>query len=177
MTLRDPYRNFKFEVEIAGFTRAGFSMIGGLKQTTEVIEYREGGENETPRKIPGQTSFDNATFERGMSAEGSITTPGIPNANGGDIPNWGTQILQLDADAANPPGTDGASSVDFRRDVVVYLKNKSGERVWKWTLLRAWPAEMEYGDLDAKSNELIIEKMSLAYEGLKSEKLLSGPPM
>ena len=177
MALRDPYRNFKFEVEIGGFTRAGFRMVSGFKQTTEVIEYREGGENETPRKLPGQTTYENITLERGMSAEGGISSPGSLGS-GGDMVNWAAQIFNLDSkDGQQPPGTDGASNQDFRRDVVCYLKNKSGVRVEKITIIRAWPTECEMGDLDASSNEVLIEKLVLANEGVRWEKLVVGAPL
>jgi phage tail-like protein len=162
MAIRDPYRNFKFRVEING-TDMGFRTVSGLKESTEIIEYREGGENETPRKLPGQTTFENVTLERGMAADGS------------DLLGWRDQIFSLDKTAgAQPPGTDGTGIADFRREVVIYLKNKSGVEVWKWTVLRAWPAEFEVGDLDASSNEVLIEKLVLANEGILSEKLVTA---
>jgi phage tail-like protein len=165
MPIRDPYRNFKFRVEINGVPM-GFRMISGLKETTEIIEYREGGENETPRKLPGQTTFENVVLERGMAADGS------------DLLGWRDQIFSLDnTEGAQPPGTDGAGTADFRREVVIYLKNKSGVDVWKWTVQRAWPSELEIGDLDASSNEVLIEKLTLANEGILAEKLVTAGPL
>ena len=162
MAIRDPFRNFKFRVEVGG-VEIGFRMVSGLKETTEIIEYREGGENETPRKIPGQTTFENVTLERGLCASGV------------DLLNWRQQIFSLDNPVTeHPPATDGASNLDFRRDVVIYLKNKSGEEVHQWTVIRAWPSEMEVGDLDASSNEVLVEKLVLANEGIKSVRLAPG---
>lgn len=150
--MTDPYRNFKFEVEIAGFTRAGFNKIGGLKRTTEVIEYREGGENETPHKLPGQTSFDNVTLERGISFDS-------------DFIEWANSIFNVDqADGAQ--GDD-----DFRRTVTIYLKNKAGQRVVKWTVFRAWPLDDGNEDLDASANDVLKDMITLANEGIKKEKL------
>lgn len=148
----DIWRNFKFEVEVDGFVRAGFSKVTGLKQTTEIIEYREGGENETPRKLPGQTKFDNITLERGKTIDTDFT-------------DWAGQVFTIDA-------RDGAQGDDnFRKRVVIYLKDKSGARVRKWTLVQTWPTEYSAGDLDASSNEVLVNSLVLAHEGMKEEAL------
>lgn len=148
--MADMYRNFKFEVEIDGFTRAGFAKVSGLKQSTEVIEYREGGENETPHKMPGQTSFEALTLERGKSTDE-------------DFLDWSQQIFSLDK-------RDGNQGDDlFRRQVVVHLKDKSGTRVRKWTVSEAWPSEYETGELDASGNDVLIDKIILQNEGIKEE--------
>ena len=54
---RDPYVNFNFLVEIDGITQAAFQEASGLDSTIDVIEHREGGENITTRKYPGQVKF------------------------------------------------------------------------------------------------------------------------
>jgi len=148
----DPYRNFKFEVEIDGFIRAGFSKVTGLKHTVEVVEYREGGENETPRKLPGQSTYDNVTLERGLS-------------NDSDFIDWCNQIFNLD----NAQGQQGGS--DFRKTIVIYLKDKAGNRVKKWTVYRGWPTEFTTPDLDASANDVAIETLAVTNEGVKPETL------
>lgn len=148
----DPYGNFKFEVEIDGFVRAGFSKVTGLKQTIEVIEYREGGENETPRKLPGQSKFEDVTFERGMSSDS-------------DFVDWIQSVFNLD----NSEGAQGDD--EFRKTPVVYLKDKGGNRVKKWTIYRAWPNEKGSPDLDGSANDVAIETLVLTNEGIKEETL------
>jgi phage tail-like protein len=150
--MADPYRNYKYDVEISGFLRAGFSKVTGLKHTVEVIEYREGGENETPRKLPGQSTFDNVTLERGMSTDS-------------DFINWIEEVFNLDSSQGEQGGED------FRRTVVIYLKNKAGTRVKKWTVYRAWPTEKGNPDLDATANDVAIESLVLANEGVNEETL------
>ncbi len=49
----DPLANFNFQLEIDGITRAGFSECTGLNAEANVIEYREGNESLTTRKLPG----------------------------------------------------------------------------------------------------------------------------
>jgi len=150
---RDPFRNYKFEVEIDGFTHLGFAKVTGLSHTIEVIEYREGGENETSRKLPGQSSFDPVTLERGTGAFN-------------DFNDWAKEIFNLDA-VAGAQGDDES----FRKDITIYLKNKAGDRVKKWTVFNAWPSSRTVGDLDASGNDVLIETLEIQNEGIKEENL------
>ena len=43
MSRQDPYRNFRFRIEIDGVQAAAFSEVTIAATTTDVIEYREGG--------------------------------------------------------------------------------------------------------------------------------------
>jgi len=151
--MADPYRNFKFEVEIGGFVRAGFSKVTGLKHTVEQVEYREGAENETPRKLPGQSTYDDVVFERGMSTDS-------------DFVDWMAEVFNLD----NVEGVQGDDS--FRKTIVVYLKNKAGDRAIKWTIYRAWPHIDDDADLDASANEVAVESLTVAHEGVKKQVLI-----
>ena len=63
----DPYKNFKFRVKWDGRYVAGLSKISALKRTTEVVEYREGGDPTQTEKLPGRTKFEPITLERGIS--------------------------------------------------------------------------------------------------------------
>ena len=152
MALRDPYRNFKFEVEIDGFVRGGFRKVSGLKRSTEVITYREGGENESPRKLTGQTDFDPITLERGKSDDS-------------DFLNWCNEIFDTDRTG----GAQGGES--YRRTVVVFLKNKAGARVVRWRIRSAWPSEYGTEDLDADGNDVLIDTLVLQNEGIDEERL------
>ena len=64
-TRKDPFNNFNFLVEIDGIVRAAFHEAGGLESSVDVIEHREGGENITTRKLPGQVKFSNVTLKWG----------------------------------------------------------------------------------------------------------------
>jgi phage tail-like protein len=151
--MADPYRNFQFEVEIGGFTRAGFAKVSGLKRTTDVTEYREGGDNATPRKLPGQTKYENITLERGESYDNDFVT-------------WCLDIFKLDGvDGANPPAEN------FRKNVTIYLKDKAGKRVKKWKVTKAWPCEEGVGDLDAGSNDVLTGTLVLCHEGYERTNL------
>ena len=68
----DPYGQFNFLIEIDGVTRAGFSEVSGLTTDTNVIEYREGQEVTTVRKLPGLMKYTNIVLKRGYTTDLSL---------------------------------------------------------------------------------------------------------
>jgi len=65
----DPYKNFKFRVKFEDSSSyvAGVSKVSTLKRTTEVVTFRDGGDESTSRKSPGRTEYDAITLERGVT--------------------------------------------------------------------------------------------------------------
>ncbi len=146
----DPYQGYKFRVVIDGFTAGGFQKCSGLKEETEIAEYREGTDPVTMHKLPGLTKYDNIVLERGMSANEDFT-------------KWREDIVRI-AESGNL-GPDGLPTPDFRRNVIVEVYDKGGVKVKEWEVYEAWPAVMEIGDLDAESSDVLIETLELANEG------------
>lgn len=140
----DPYKNFKFLVEIDGVVSAGFMKASGLKMTTDEVEYREGGDNVTPHKSPGQTKFDNLTFERGMSE--SL-----------DLWNWASEIFSVAGESSCDPA--------FRRNISVILMDRCGMEAKRWSVYRAWPSAWETDDFDAMDSGIAIERLVITHEG------------
>ena len=63
----DPYRNFRFRLEIDGITEAGFSEVTMPDASTEPIEYRNGDEGITVRKLPSLIKYSNVTLKWGIT--------------------------------------------------------------------------------------------------------------
>jgi phage tail-like protein len=57
-----------------------------------------------------------------------------------------------------------------RRDVTIKLLNENHEPVITWQVLNAWPVKVQSSDLKADGNEVAIETMELAHEGIKISK-------
>ena len=57
-------------------------------------------------------------------------------------------------------------SSDFRRDITISLLNENHEPVITWRVADAWPCKVESTDLKASGNEVAIETMEIAHEGL-----------
>ena len=54
-----------------------------------------------------------------------------------------------------------------RRDITISLLNESHEPVMVWKVKNAFPVKVQSTDLKADGNEVAIETLELAHEGLK----------
>jgi phage tail-like protein len=139
-----PMPKFHFSVEWAPGTRIGFTEVTGLTMESDVIEYREGSSPLFHKiKQPGLQKLTNITLKRGVFV--------------GDIEfnDW------MDTISMN--------TVE-RRDVTIKLLNENHEPVITWQVLNAWPVKVQSSDLKADGNEVAIETMELAHEGIKISK-------
>lgn len=133
----DPYKGFNFLVEIDGVARAAFSEVSGLESETAVIEYRSGAEN-VMRKLPGLTKFGNIVLRRGVTQDPELW-------------NWRKSIVE-----GNP---------DRRNGSIMLLDDQRNEVV-RWNFRNGWPCKWEGPALNAKANEVAIETLEIAHEGL-----------
>jgi len=142
----EPYRNFRFLVEIDGFASAGFNKVTGLSFETEVVSYREGGENTTERKLPAQTKFSPVVLERGSTFNL-------------DMWGWATDIHKYG-------GTPGLAIA--RKTITIVNIGLNGKRLREWVLQNCWASKWEIGDFDAKANDVQIERLTIQHEGISS---------
>ena len=134
-----PPPKFHFDVEWGG-ARIGFTEVSGLDVETEVIEYRDGASPEySKRKIPGMQKFANVTMKRGVFATDN------------DYFKWWNTV--------------SLNTIE-RRDVTVTLLNEAHEPVMVWKIKNAWPTKIASTDLKADGNEIAIESIELAHDGL-----------
>ena len=140
-----PLPKFHFSVEWAPGIRIGFTEVTGLTMEHDVIEYREGSSPIFHKiKQKGLDKLANITLKRGVF-QGDI-----------QFNEW------FDSIAMN---TD-----EGRRDVTIKLLNEKHEPVITWQVIKAWPTKVQSSDLKADGNEVAIETMELAHEGIKISK-------
>ena len=172
----DPLRSFRFYVEflapqqgskvsdnITGFS-GGFTQVSGLGINTQSIAYREGGYNTTIHQIPGMTTFNPISLNRGVIYK---------NAQAID---W---MKHLFAAAAGDGIALGDN--DFRCDLKIYVMDHpaasnatasttgaGGSNTPKmgFHVHNAWISTLNYSDLDAGGNNLMVETIGLVHEGL-----------
>ena len=135
----DPYKAFNFRVEIDGIARAAFSEVSGLDSETAVIEYRVGGEPNTVRKLPGLTKYANIVLRRGITQDAELW-------------NWRLTVVQGNVD---------------RRNGSIILLDDDGTEVVRWNFFHGWIAKWEGPALNSKGNEVAIETIEIAHEGLE----------
>jgi len=140
MPAQYPLPVFHFTVEWGG-TRVGFSEVTGLTRENQVIEYRDGSFREySSIKFPGLHKFNNVTLKRG--------------------------IVRADNEFFRWLSTINLNTVE-RRDVIVSLLNENHEPVMVWKIQNAFPVKIEGPQLKASGNEVAIESIELAHEGLE----------
>lgn len=157
---RDVYRGYKFTVEIAGFQRAAFQKVTGLKSAVEVVDYREGNMPDRMEKLAGMTTYDTVTLERGISDDDDFNTW---------IKSVGNASIEAAQDGAGVPQQSGVGvdvgAGSYRKDVVIKLYNKQGTAVKQYKLIGAFPSEYTVGDFDATSNDVVISSLVLQHHG------------
>jgi phage tail-like protein len=134
----DPYGNFNFLVEIDGITRAAFHEVSGFDSTIDVIEHREGGDNTTVRKLPGMTKHSNIVLKWGL-------------ADDRDLYDW---------------HRDAVNGKVQRRNGSIVLLDRQGQERMLWNFVNAWPSKWDGPDFNAEGNDIAIETLELAHEGV-----------
>ncbi len=139
---RYPLPVFHFQVEWGG-ENLGFSEVSGLTIETQLIEYRDGlSPQYSSIKMAGIPKFSNITLKRGIIAHDS------------QFFAW------MNATALNKPE---------RRDIIISLLNEEHTPVMTWKVKNAWPVKLEGPGLKATGNEVAVESIELAHEGLTIE--------
>jgi phage tail-like protein len=151
--------------------RMGFMAVSGLSVNNEVIPYREGGNNTTTRKMPGQSDFGPLTLTRGFMA-----VP-VNGGNGGtdEIYKWFEMIFAVAGASGSGTGMPG---MNFRSGVTIDVlehpitKGPSAAGVdqtppikARFAVYNAWPMGYSFSDLEAGGNAVFIENLTLAHEG------------
>ena len=111
--------------------------MSGIAIETEVTEVREGGSNEI-RKVPGRVKFPNVTLKRGFTSSR-------------DLYDWSISHL---------------TGKGVRKSVTITVSDVKGVPIATFALNRAFPVKWAAPSLNAFSNEVMIETLELAHEGV-----------
>lgn len=137
-----PLPKFHFRVEWGG-SKIGFTEVTGLNIENEMIEYRDGSSPEYHKvKMPGLQKYGNITLKRGMF-------------------NGDNEFFQW-------LNTVSLSKVE-RRDVSIALLNENHEPVYIWRVKNAFPVKVIAPDFKSDANEVAVETIEIAHEGLTIE--------
>ena len=134
-----PLPVFHFSVEWGGQT-AAVAEVTGLNWEAQVIEYRDGLSPEfSTIKMSGLMKYSNVTLKKAVFA------------GDGEFFQWFNQVKM------NKPE---------RRDVNISLLNEEHEPVMSWRIVNAWPTKITSPDLKGSGNEVALESVELAHEGI-----------
>ncbi|WP_144282619.1 phage tail protein [Chryseobacterium echinoideorum] len=137
-----PLVKFAFEVDWGG-TKVGFQEVSGLNAEAGLIEYRHGASPDFSKmKMPGLKTFSNITLKRGTFKSDN------------EYFEW-FQTIQM-------------NTVE-RRSITISLLDENGEPAVTWKVKNAFPLKLNATDLKAEGNEVAIETLEIAHEGLTIE--------
>jgi len=141
MARKDPLRNLRFRLEIDGVGTASFSEVGIGETETSAIDYREGTDPLHVRKLSGLTKYGNITLKRGVT-------------DSMELYNWHKGIVtgQIQAN---------------RKQVAIVVQDEAGSDEARFVVSEAWPTKYSASELNAQGNEVLIETLELANEGIE----------
>lgn len=113
-----------------------FQTVSGLSVEYDMEEYKEGGENRFPHKLPVRTKYADLVLKRGMLTDSEVL-------------NWCLRAFR---------DRDFAPS-----DLTVILMNEKSEPLRSWKVANAIPRKWQVSDLNANDNAVVIETLELSY--------------
>ena len=148
-----PLTKMNFLVTVDGIAgTAAFSEVTGVEASVDVIEFRQGNANSlAPVKSPGLVKHGNVTLKMGYTLDSAFKTwiQECVSETRGEMPRNNVQIELIDINTGAPQTVS---------------TQVTGTRVW--ILTNAWVTKYNAPDLDAKTSDVAIESVELAYEEL-----------
>ncbi len=123
-----------------------FAEVSGLNSEMEVEEYREGGRNFAPHRLPKWGRYPNLVFRRGVTDSTLLW-------------DWWSDVLTNSFTLQSGTSTP-------RRNLVVLLERNDHSAVAGWLILNALPERLVGPGLNARSSEIAVETLELAHEGV-----------
>lgn len=136
-----PLTKFYFKVNLGSQdSTASFQEVSGLDTETQIVEYRHGDSKTfSTIKMPGIAKFGNVTLKKGVFVKDN------------NFWKWYDAIKM---------------NTIKRETVVIQLLDQTGAPTMTWTLTNAWPTKITATDLKSDANEVAVETLEIAHEGL-----------
>lgn len=140
---KDPIAAWSFALEVQSVQQAVFREAEGFSNENEVIEYKQQSKDGITiyHKIPGNLKWANITLKRGITDSLDLWT-------------WRKKII------------DGKVETE-RKDGSIVGYNEDGTEVVRYNFRRGWPCKWEASGMNAGGNEVIVETLEIAHEGLE----------
>jgi phage tail-like protein len=141
---RDPLVQAHFYVSVDGhLDNMVFREASGIGSESEIVEYKGSGKDDyhTVQAIPGRLKWQKINLKRGIT-------------DSMDAWNWRKLVEQGNVDGARANGS-------------VVMVDQNGAEVARWNFLRAWPTKITGPSLNSSTNEVGVEELEIAHEGLE----------
>lgn len=159
-TLVNPYLTYNFIVKWDNQNVAAVTRVTGLTRSTQVVNFRSGGQPQSSFKIPGQTDYTPVTLERGITTDPAFE-------------QWANKIWSYPN--TNQFGSE-VSLADFRKNIQIELYNQAGQLAIRYNLYRCWPSEYTaLPELQAEANVVALASLTLQHEGWDRDTSVQPP--
>jgi phage tail-like protein len=126
-------------MEVQGVTEGHFTEVSGLEARVVPISYREAGNSQVVHYVPGRTEYGAIVFRYGLTRSRELY-------------DW---------------FMSGVRGRVQRKNISVVLLDSDGTtEVMRWNLVNAWVTQWRGAALDAQSQEVAIESLTLVCETL-----------
>lgn len=137
-----PLPKFHFQVKWDD-TELAFQEVSGLEVETEVLEYRAGNSKSfSTIKMPGMAKSGNITMKKGVFVKDNA------------IFDWYAEIKM---------------NTIKRKALTISLLDESQAPTMVWKVQNAFPVKVSSTDLKADGNEVAVETIEIAHEGIVIE--------
>lgn len=137
MARPDPFRAYRFRVEIDGSQEGGFQSVSGLERQCQIEPFREGGINDFEHQLITLTNYPPLVLKRGLVDA--------------FLWDWHQDVIN--------------GTVE-RKTVSVVLVDETGQEAWRWICAGAFPAKWTGAELDASASNIATESVEFVHQGL-----------
>ena len=139
-----PYVGFHFKAVFEGIgdadKEARFQEVTGLTAKLETEEITEGGENRFKHRLPTRSSFSEITLKRALYLDSAVS-------------DWALKAIE------------GLNYAELEPvDVSIMLLNEEHKALTSWSVVNAYPTQLQISDLKAEDNGLMVETLTLTYQ-------------
>jgi phage tail-like protein len=136
-----PMPKFRFAVDFGNeMTGVSFQEVSGLETESQELEYRHGGGPAfSTVNMPVIAKMSNVIMKKGIFQTSK------------EFWEWYSEIKM---------------NTLKRRTVIIKLLDENGGVVMRWTLNNAWPTKISSTDLKSDGNEVAIDSLEIAHEGM-----------
>lgn len=138
---QEPFRAYTWRLQLGSEDQAYFTACSGLGITIDVIKFREAGDHQIVRTLPGQVTYEPVTLYYGLTPSREVF-------------NW---LMS---------GVEGR--VERRNASIIMLNSENTEdaQAPRWNLENAWIAAWRGAQLNTLSPEVAIESVTLVFDRL-----------
>jgi len=177
---QDPLDKFRWNVQIDGFSKLGFSSVSVPSYSITTQSYPEGGAHLTPRKIIDSIEYSPIVLSRGVTNDTSfnkwatgffdlVTNNAAFKDSQGSNTTSDILLGLAQNNGAKPVASNKGLPFSYRRDVKIEHLNRAGQVEVVYFIYGAFPIQYKpASDFEASADdEVSIETLTLAYESFE----------